>query len=153
MSKSKFFVSYDNYLKKVNQIADELKKEIRDVHLIALYRGGLPIGVHLSNKLNVPLSIIDFQTRDVVGFTKYNEPQLIKNAGIKSNELLVIVDDIYDTGLTLENVRDFLFEEFPNNPVIGYALYRNEKNQKFDLPWVKTFADNGDKWVVFPWEV
>ena len=155
-------MSCGNQVKKIYTWAEfdddmmRIVSEIKSLHLphiVAPYRGALPMGVYLSNKLNLPLSIVDYQSRDgFVGAPK--EPVLIKNAGIMSNQTLVIIDDIYDTGLTLNKIRDYLFSEFQETRVKGYCLHRNVRNQVLHshyADWVTTINDT-KKWVQYPWE-
>jgi len=33
-------------------------------HVVGIYRGSLPMAVHISNLYNVPMSIVGMQTRD-----------------------------------------------------------------------------------------
>ena len=137
------------YEEDIKRIVDLLKNE--KVHLVALYRGSLPLGVRLSNELNAPLSIVDYQTRD--GDSK--KPVLIKNAGISSIDTLYIVDDIYDTGLTMNKTKEFLEQEFPNNKVKCLVLYKNLKNSHLhkNYPDVYSLRESNNEWIVFEdWE-
>ena len=131
-------------------------EKIDNVHLITLYRGGLPLGTTLSNILGLPLSIIDLQTRDSITKATDKEPKLIKNAGITSNQHLILVDDIFDIGLTMAKSVDFLHAEFPNNKLRTFTLHTNTHNS--DLHDHYKFDNSGlqsslGQWVVYPWEV
>jgi|TARA_B110000263_G_C15216938_1_gene468000 hypoxanthine phosphoribosyltransferase len=124
-------------------------------HVIGIYRGSLGMATHVSNARDVPMSIIGFQTRD--GEDK--EPYWIHNVlpEIKidkeymTGQTILIVDDIYDTGNTMNNVIDFVKKErtkpSPMPHVIGYCL--------FGKPNIKdiTYSQEHDgSWIVFPWE-
>ena len=140
----KTYFDWDDYEVFVDIIYKNLKD--KKVHLVAIYRGGLVLGTHLSNKLNAPLSIIDFQSYD--GKTK--EPIFIKNAGIEDEEI-VIVDDILDTGNTMIKTKQFLENLQNHNKISGYVLYRSDKTNEVDFE-VKHVTIS-DSWVVFPWEI
>jgi len=145
--------TWDEFDRDVNVIAEELKS-LHLPHIVAPYRGGLPMAVYLSNKLNLPLSIVDYQSRDAYDASAPKEPVIIKNAGISSNQTLVIVDDIYDTGLTLNKIREYLFGEFQETRVTGYCLHRNTKNKGLHAnypDWVKSINDT-QNWIEYPWE-
>ena len=52
---------YDQYYNDV-AILKERYDKIPDPHIVSIYRGSLPLGVHLSNVLNCPLSIVKYQS-------------------------------------------------------------------------------------------
>ena len=84
-------------------------------------RGGLPIAVTLSHRLGVPLIKDYWETEKL--------------------DKVLIVDDIADTGKTLE-------------PLIGpkfitYTIYYHKQSTVEPNYWV--FEKKG-KWIVFPWE-
>ena len=77
-------------------------KQVKDFefdHVVGIYRGSLPMAVHISNVFEVPMSIVGFQTRD----GKDDEPYMIHKAGEAPQQVLV-VDDIYDSGYTMKEV-------------------------------------------------
>jgi len=113
------------------------------------------MAAHISNVRDVPMSIIGFQTRD--GSDK--EPYWIHNAtkaeDIKSyaeGSTILIVDDIYDTGHTMNKVIDFVKKSrtkpSPMPNVVGYCLYGKE-NAK-DIIYSQ---EHDGSWIVFPWEL
>ena len=59
----KHIYSFNDYSKDINIITEHLKGLYRDIHIVALYRGGLPLGVALSNRTNSPLSILNYYQR------------------------------------------------------------------------------------------
>ena len=81
-------------------------KEVKDLefdHVVGIYRGGLPMAVHISNVFEVPMSIVGFQTRD----GEDEEPYMIHKSEDVPTQLLV-VDDIYDSGYTMKKVIESL---------------------------------------------
>ena len=54
---------YDQYYNDVASLKERYDK-YPDPHVVAIYRGSLPIATHLSNALNCPMSIIKYQSRD-----------------------------------------------------------------------------------------
>ena len=84
-------------------------------------RGGLPIAVTLSHRLNIPL---------IKGY--WESEHLNK---------VLIVDDIADTGKTLESLIGPKF--------ITYTIYYHQ--QSIVKPDYYVF-EKKDEWVVFPWE-
>jgi len=149
----KLYIDWDDYQKDIKTLSSIIRT-LHEPHLVALYRGSLGMGSHLSNTLNLPLSIIDYQTRDSLTgdlkLDKTKKPTLIKNAGVVSNQTLVLIDDIYDTGITMNQTREYLWTLYPETKVRGFCLYNNNKISKPN--WVRNLHDSEGQWVVFPWE-
>ena len=107
--------------------------------IVGLSRGGLPIGVKLSNLLGVPFTPLVWQTRsgaepDVLGLLQIEKKNDI--------ETTLFVDDICDSGTTIAQV---------NNLVKGitWAVLINK------IPGSVDYAAEvmeGDEWIEFPWE-
>ena len=114
-------------------------------HIVSLYRGSLPLGVKLSNQLQVPLSIIDYQSYD--GASK--KPELIKNAGITADDLLILVDDICDKGDTLRVVEEYIRGWFPNNVLLIYTVVGSTKHPSH----YNYSIEHENQWIVFPHEL
>ena len=146
----KLYVTWDDFNDDIYLLKEEIR-QIEKPHLVTLYRGGLPMGTHLSNILDLPLSLVDFQSYD--GHSK--EPTLIKNDGISADQTLVLVDDIFDKGLTLAKTVDMLYKQFPHIRIRVFTLYTNNHMQhlhdNYDFTVTSVRLSQG-KWVVFPWE-
>lgn len=133
---------------------DVIKQNITGVqkpHIISLYRGSLPLGVKLSNYLQAPLSIIDYQTRD----GKSKKPKLLKNAGITASDLLVVVDDLVDSGKTFKITEEYVRAWFPNNQIIFWTVIGSKEHPKhYNYSIEHPKDDTGEKmWIVFPGEI
>ena len=120
-------------------------KSQNNLHIVAPYRGGLPLGVALSNRLDAPLSILDYQRYD--GETE--EVSFMKNAGIEVTHKIILVDDLVDEGITIDKCYEFLSKEYPHNDIevltiFGRPGYRKKYNYMREHP---------KKWIHFdPWE-
>jgi hypoxanthine phosphoribosyltransferase len=145
----KYNYFYDEYYNDIATIYDKYKK-IPNPHVVSIYRGSLPIGVHLSNALKCPMSIVKYQSRD--GEDKKAEwiLNLTHDEKIRPTARffphLIVVDDIYDTGKTFRAVLEL--PEFENN--INYhciALYGNKNDDKVNYLHEQLY-----RWIVFPWE-
>lgn len=105
-------------------LAKNIKKsKIQYVALCGIPRGGLTIAVRLSHLLKLPL--IEKENLDLM------------------DKRILIVDDIADTGKTLQFYVSY-----------GYptaTLFWNPKSVIQPTFWVKKKASK--KWVVFPWEM
>jgi len=118
-----------------------------EVHLVTLYRGGLPLGVRMSNQLNLKLSILDYQRLDG---DKTKEVEMMKDAGISSSEIIFLIDDIADEGISIGKSLKFLYKNFPSNPIFVYTIFGNDRKHNKD--WLYAYEHLG-QWVQFiPWE-
>ena len=111
---TKYF-SWEEFDRSVDYIANECKLfEFSGIYGIP--RGGLCLAVALSHKLNIKL---------------LSKP--IKNS--------LIVDDVYETGLTLNSFCDIEGAMF-------FVLF-SKKNPTW---WNTVNLSNKGEWIVFPWE-
>ena len=107
--------SWDEFDKSVEHIANKCKF-LDFSGIYGVPRGGLCLAVALSHKLKINL---------------ITEP--IKNS--------LIVDDVYETGITLSTFKDIEGAMF-------FVLF-----SKFNPTWWNTvFISNKSEWIVFPWE-
>ena len=116
---------YDNYINKIDDwIAHkEYNEELELGAVYGLPRGGLPIAVSLSHRLNLPV-LMNYYDRKIV-----------------TDKQILVVDDIADTGHTL---KDFVNE----HNVICTFHYHQQSIVKPDF----YCEEKGDKWIVYPWE-
>jgi len=123
----KTYVSYKQYEEMVDKISvwvKHMSNEIDNIGAVyGLPRGGLPIAVELSHRLNLPL-LMNYYDRKVV-----------------TDKKVLVVDDIADTGHTLKD-----FEN--KNNVICTLHYHQQSIVKPDY----YVEEKGDRWIVYPWE-
>jgi len=125
---SEFRIAVDKCLEYIK------KNKIKNI--VSIYRGGLPFGVALSNKANIPLSIIEYQTID--GNTE--KPNFILNKLEEGNVLLV--DDIVDSGKTMEDVSKI--KELKDKNLFYFTLV---KRPGVDKKYISPFVSKN--WVLF----
>ena len=135
---NKFYYSWKDFDLCIANIV-ELNK-LNKVNIVVPYRGGLPFGTALSNKLDMPLSIIDFQRYDGNSF----QVTMIKDT-IKEEELILLVDDIADEGITLNKCISYIKENYKNNIKV-HTMIGSKKHPK---EWSCTFEHKG--WAIFPY--
>ena len=117
---------------------------------VSLYRGSVPIGIKLNNQcIDSTLSIIKFQTRD----GNDTVPVFMLNNIPSKDAFVVVVDDIFDTGLTLDSVYKFMKSEGYTN-VHYVVLHDNTKAVRCTEVTVRPYAINNTtgEWIVYPWE-
>ena len=139
---------YQNIIETLEETLEVFKQEGIKFHFVSIYRGSLLMGQHLSNVMNSPLSIVKFQRLD----GNDEEVEFIYNAGISPREVIVILDDIYDTGKTLNKVKDYFITKYKKNITQAFTLTWNNNINEETPDWVTSDLKTNGKWVVFPWE-
>lgn len=126
----KIGLSYGEYENMVDEVLVRLFK--LDAHFDGVYglpRGGLPLAVHISHHLNLPLVM------NLIQFSKEHP-----------GGNLLVVDDIVDTGKTF----DRLIEVTEIQNITFYSLslyYKPHSSYTPDMYIQETMS-----WIVFPWE-
>ena len=109
------YFTWSEFDKSVEYIANQCKK----MQLTGIYgvpRGGLCLAVALSHKLNIEL---------------IEKP--LKNS--------LIVDDVYETGITLS--------KFKNIEGVNFFVLVSKKKP---IWWKSVYLSLKEEWIVFPWE-
>ena len=123
----KEFVSWELIDDCVTDIAFHLKDTGKDFKgVYGIPRGGSLLAVMLSHKLDIP----------------YFDD--IEHA-LGNGEQFIIIDDIADTGKTLNNYKKMDSSE------IAYYVTIHEHEQSIVKPDY-SMIDKQDKWIVYPWE-
>ena len=125
--------------------------------VIGLTRGGLVPAVIISNKLSIPMTAINYSSSEGRGDDKNHNNflppfvgPLLSGTGKPPEPLtLLIVDDICDSGKTLEEVQ--LHYEQQGNKVLTATLYYKKEAVMSPSYHVWTL-EKDSPWVVFPWE-
>lgn len=148
----KIYMTWQEFDKDIEEFITYLKRFELDNNavILGLKRGGLPAASALSNKTGIPISLVSFQTRD----GSDNVPTFLEPDMIDAEKSIIIVDDIYDSGLTVETLVDELTGNFgiPVRNITGLFHFNSDKVQKSKLHYLRTIRPNHEKWVCFPWE-
>ena len=134
----------------------------RPNYIIGVWRGGAPIGIAVQeffSVLGVPSDHIAIRTSYYKGIDErgtevqvYGLNYIIKQ--VESDDSLLIVDDVHDTGISIEKiVSDLKTACKKNTPVIRVATpyYKPRKNKTSRTP--DYYLHETDKWLVFPHEL
>ena len=141
-------VSWEDVDRLVEEISARIRSSYRPDVIVAIIRGGLVPARLLSDHLGVDdiltLEIKLYEGIGVRGRRPYLRQPL--TGEIKGKRVL-LVDDISDTGLTLQLAQEIISFYLPDE-VKTAALYIK--------PWTSFVTDYygevTDKWIVFPWE-
>ena len=134
----------------------------RPNYIIGVWRGGAPIGIAVQeffSVLGVPSDHIAIRTSHYRGIDDrstevqvYGLNYIIKQ--VESDDSLLIVDDVHDTGISVEKiVSDLQAACKKNTPEIRVATpyFKPSKNKTSRTP--DYYLHETDKWLVFPHEL
>ncbi len=134
----------------------------RPNYIIGVWRGGAPIGIAVQeffSVLGVPSDHIAIRTSHYKGIDDrstevqvYGLNYIIKQ--VESDDSLLIVDDVHDTGISIEKiVSDLRSACKKNTPEIRVATpyFKPSKNKTSRTP--DYYLHETDRWLVFPHEL
>ena len=117
-------------------------------YIVGVKRGGLIPAIKLSHIFNKPLIMMSCQLRD----SKDNEVRLYEVEQLPKNQHILIVDDICDSGITLQKIVYQLHSDGFSNIKTCSLIYNFAQDFRIDYcaREIDRFQDN--RWIIFPWE-
>ncbi|KXB09159.1 hypothetical protein AKJ35_00485 [candidate division MSBL1 archaeon SCGC-AAA833F18] len=132
--------------KAVEALAVTIKEDFDPDVIIGIARGGLIPAVRLSHLFNDRLMrVIHVKYYEDVD-VPIEEPEIWSDVGKLKGKVLV-VDDVADTGSTLEVVMNHLEDKVDDEMRVATLVWKPKSKIKPDYYIYKT-----SKWIVFPWE-
>ena len=134
----------------------------RPNYIIGVWRGGAPIGIAVQEFLDilkVPSDHIAIRTSYYKGIGETQESVQVYGLNyiikqVESEDSLLIVDDVHDTGLSIDQIiKDLNKACKKNTPTIKVATpyFKPDKNKTERKP--DYYLHKTDKWLVFPHEL
>lgn len=180
MSIKKKYYEYLHIHDMVNKISLQMYKDNwRPDYIVGLTRGGLIPAVIMSNTLGIPMETLKVSLRDSDNGPESNlwmaedafgqvvdhavEDRKVKVHGTRKN--ILIVDDINDTGATLDwIIQDWQSSCLPNDPLwdevwgnnVRFAVLIDNLSSQFSrkVDYCAKIVNKAeeDVWIVYPWE-
>jgi hypoxanthine phosphoribosyltransferase len=147
-----YYVPYDAFLRDLEAIACQLDGDPwKPDFLVGVGRGGLVPAAYLSHRTGITMLSVDHSSGDAAF-----ADELLEKLAAKSREgcRILIVDDINDSGSTLEYLRQVLVGHGCCEPHIRVAVLINNLSSKARVEYAGTHMDRAQdkRWFVFPWE-
>lgn len=161
---SKKFIDANELLIDSFQLATTIYRQgFRPTFIIGVWRGGAPIGIAVQEffeYMGQPSKHIAIRSSSYYGIEAqhqhielHNMDYVIEN--ISSNDQLLIVDDVFDSGRSLQAIKQYLIDHCKNKP---------PKTIKLACPWYKPtknatkiapdfYLHTTEKWLIFPHEI
>jgi len=119
--------------------------------IVGIVRGGAVPAVIASHNFTVPVSFLNWSTRDlkVKSLQQINELSAAALAGKR----ILVIEDIVDSGETMYQIKSHLFDNKSN--VMYTSLWFNPSQNKVNIHmWANIIDRSIDKrWIIFPFEV
>ncbi len=147
-----YFVHNDDFVADVRAVGEQIGRDnwVPDF-VIGIGRGGLVPAVYISHQLNLLMLSIDHSSK-VAGFAD----ELLGKVAEKSasGTRLLFVDDINDSGGTIEYIRRLLADNGCDSDNLRFAVVIDNSRSRVRVNYsAQTIDRNVDKrWFVFPWE-
>jgi uncharacterized protein len=143
---------YEDFLAKVRILSRKLREGdwLPEV-VIGVGRGGLVPAVYISHQLELPMLSIDHSS-NMPGFA---DELLAKVAAMSAEgRRLLFVDDINDSGGTIQYIRDRLDEGGCTQGNLRFAVVINNRSSRVEVDLWADMIDRAEdkRWFVFPWE-
>jgi len=159
----KLFIQSEELLKDSFNLAWQVYESgYRPNYIIGVWRGGAPIGIAVQeflDVLGVPSDHIAIRTSHYKGMDLrdsqvqvYGLNYIIKQ--VESEDSLLIVDDVHDTGISIQKIiSDLQTACKKNTPEIKVATpyFKPKKNKTERKP--DFYIHETEKWLVFPHEL
>src|SRR5210317_2514034 len=152
-------ITFDEYNKIVEKLAIEIHKKYRPTVLVGIMRGAAPILDILSRILKLPIAYIVIQSYSGDGMED-KQGQLMFAREIsslateKDFDKVLLIDDLSDTGLTLNKSIEWLRNYAPTKNFINEvktACLWKKKSSTFEPDFCPVRL-NSDPWIVQPTE-
>mgnify|MGYP001431068981 FL=1 len=159
----KLFISSDSLLEDSFSLAwNVYESGYRPNYIVGVWRGGAPVGIAVQeflDVLGVSSDHIAIRTSYYSGINETKDKVQVYGLNyiirkFEAEDSLLIVDDVYDTGLSVEQIiKDLEVACKKNTPEIRIAtpFYKPSKNKSGRKP--DFFLHETDKWLVFPHEL
>ena len=149
---SKVYYSWSDVDGMMADITQQMATQMLRPHVIlGPGRGGFPIGVMLSHYFDIPFHGFEWQTRD----GKIQNSSQLKSLLSKYNsKRVIVIDDINDTGTTLNGIHDIVVMEGMEDNVKYITLFDKLSSNFGNVSiTAKELDDIEEKqWIVFPYE-
>jgi len=143
---TKYYYRYHEFMKDLDKLTPQIKEFSPDT-LLAVARGGMTIGHFLAERLDMrdvyTLNAISYENEKKIG-----KPRIFNIPDLKNKKRVLLLDDISDSGETLEEVIKTLKAKYPDTEFKTLTLFFKEHTKVIpDIVLHKT-----DKWIVFFWD-
>ena len=160
----KVFISAESLLRDAMQLAVQIVRSgFRPTFLVAVWRGGAPIGITVQEVLEyhgVHADHIAIRTSSYTGIDQQSKTVRVHAldylvSRLSAEDQLLLVDDVFDSGLSIEAIMNELASRcrrnLPEQIRIATAYYKPARNRSALKP--DYYVRETNEWLVFPHEL
>ena len=155
----KLIISFDEYTQIVEKLAIQIHEKYKPTVLVGIMRGAAPIIDILSRVLKLPIAYIVIQSYSGKGLEDQQGQLMFAReisslANNKDFKKVLLIDDLSDTGLTLNKSIEWLKNYGPTKDYIKEvktACLWKKKSSTFEPDFCPIRLDS-DPWIVQPTE-
>jgi hypoxanthine phosphoribosyltransferase len=146
------FIPYPEFVNDVQAVAAALEADgWKPDHIVGIGRGGLVPAAYLSHRTGISLLSVDYSS----GVPSFAEELMEKLAvATREGRTILLVDDINDSGGTIEALRNSLIDHGADEKAVRVAVLIDNLRSRAKVDYrSRTIDRSTDKrWFVFPWE-
>ncbi|PSJ38804.1 phosphoribosyltransferase [Allosphingosinicella deserti] len=147
-----FYIPYEQFLDGVEALAQRLDTDHwKPDFLVGIGRGGLVPAAYLSHRTGIAMLSVDHSS----GEPGFADELLVKLAAkSKDGRRILIVDDINDSGTTIDHLRAKIEAHGGAADEVRVAVLINNVRSKANAEYAAETIDRetDKRWFVFPWE-
>jgi hypoxanthine phosphoribosyltransferase len=160
----KVFISAESLLRDSMELATRIiRSGFRPTFLVAVWRGGAPIGITVQEVLEyhgIHADHIAIRTSSYYGIDQQSKTVRVHAldylvSRLTAEDQLLLVDDVFDSGLSIEAIMQELTNRcrrnLPGQVRIATAYYKPERNRSALKP--DYYVRETNEWLVFPHEL
>jgi hypoxanthine phosphoribosyltransferase len=160
----KVFISANSLLQDSMELARLIVQSgFRPTYLVAMWRGGAPIGIAVQEVLEyhaIHADHIAIRTSSYVGIDDQSKTVRVHAidylvSRLSAEDELLLVDDVFDSGRSLDAVMETLTRRcrrnLPEKIRIATVYYKPKRNRSKLVP--DYYVRETDSWLVFPHEI
>ena len=152
ITENKLYYTFDNLILDLHEIVNRIENSgwCPDL-IIGPCRGAYIPGVMLSHYYKKPFEGFVWQTRDG---TKKESEKLKNIIKLNQNKKILLIDDINDSGLTLNEINDTINCVDDNKCDIKFCVLFTKTQSRFTKIdyYSKLLTPENNPWIVFPYE-
>jgi uncharacterized protein len=147
-----FYLPYERFLAEVESLAGQIEADSwKPSFLVGIGRGGLVPGAYLSHRTGLPLLSVDHSS----GEHGFGDALLDRLAAkIAGGERILIVDDINDSGTTINYLRAAIEAKVgaPDGLRVAVLIHNVRSSARAEYHGSEIDRGVDKRWYVFPWE-
>lgn len=135
MEEIKVLIDEEKLNKRIKEVAEEISKDYKneEIVLICILKGAAYFAIDLSKRITDSVVILDFMKASSYGNSRESTKNVELTIDLSTNienKNVIIVEDIIDSGYTLNYLHDYLKNKNPKTLKICVLLDKKERRKK-----------------------